>query len=144
MRREKQWWNSNIFSPNSPKSFLSKIRRKLRVCLDRTYFADWKHCSKIIFKCVNSDVGPFLMKKLLKRGICGSMNSAQMHCSLWKSQHLRLLFMKQCMNSNRIPWNAWKPKKKKRKTQNVQTSKRNALSKHHLKGKNLTANYKNA
>ena len=25
------------------------------------------------------------------------------HCSPWKSQHLRLLFMKQYMNSNRIP-----------------------------------------
>ena len=33
---------------------------------------------------------PFLMKKLQKSGICGSVNSARMHCSLWKSQHLRL------------------------------------------------------
>ena len=32
----------------------------LRVCLDRTYFTEienWKYCSKIIFKCVNNDVG---------------------------------------------------------------------------------------
>ena len=37
------------------------------------------------------------------------------HCSPWKSQHLRLLFMKQYMNSNRIPWNEWKPQKEKDK-----------------------------
>ena len=31
----------------------------LRVCLDTTYFCwNWKHCSKIIFKYVNSIVGP--------------------------------------------------------------------------------------
>ena len=33
---------------------------------------------------------PFLMKKLLKSGICGFVNSAQMHCSLWISQQVRL------------------------------------------------------
>ena len=42
------------------------------------------------------------MKKLLKSGICGSVNSARMHCSPWKSQPLRLLFNEQCMNSRRI------------------------------------------
>ena len=29
------------------------------------------------------------MKKLLKSEICGSVNSAQMHCSLCKSQQMR-------------------------------------------------------
>ena len=29
------------------------------------------------------------MKKLLKSGICGSVNSARMHCSLCKSQQMR-------------------------------------------------------
>ena len=29
------------------------------------------------------------MKKLLKSGICGSMNSAHVHCSSWKSQQMR-------------------------------------------------------
>ena len=33
---------------------------------------NWKHCSKIIFKCVNSIVGPILMKKLIKSGVCGT------------------------------------------------------------------------
>ena len=32
---------------------------------------NWIHCSKIIFKCVNSTVNPFLMKRLIKRGVCG-------------------------------------------------------------------------
>ena len=30
------------------------------------------------------------MKKLLKNEICGSINSAQMHCSQTKSQQMRL------------------------------------------------------
>ena len=29
------------------------------------------------------------MKKLLKSGICGSMNSAHVHCLSWKSQQMR-------------------------------------------------------
>ena len=42
----------------------------LRVYLDRTYFAEtknWKHCSKIIFKCVNSAVGPIFNEKIDKK-----------------------------------------------------------------------------
>ena len=35
----------------------------------------WNHCSKIIFKCVNSTVGPIFNEKVAKNGICGSMNS---------------------------------------------------------------------
>ena len=37
-----------------------KKKKKPRICLDRTYSAEtenWKHCSKIIFKCVNSTMG---------------------------------------------------------------------------------------
>ena len=61
---------------------------------------------------------PFLMKKLLKSGICGSMNSTLMHCLLRKSQHLRLLFIEQYMNSNRVtPKRVKKKKKKGTKTQ---------------------------
>ena len=57
-----------------------------------------------------------------------------MHCLLQKSQHLRLLFIEQCMNSNRIlPKQVKKKKKKeeqkeqKRKTQTG--SKRRRVSK---------------
>ena len=58
------------------------------------------------------------MKKLLKSGIYGSVNSALIHCSLWKSQHLWKFNI--CgyysMNSSRIT-----PKRveKKKKNQNV-------------------------
>ena len=55
------------------------------------------------------------MKKLLKSGICGSVNSARMHCSQQKSQHLRLLFNEQCMNSSRITPKRVKKKEKKEK-----------------------------
>ena len=59
------------------------------------------------------------MKKLLKSGICESINSTLMHCLLQKSQHLRLLFNEQYMNSNRVSPKRVKKKKKeqKRKTQ---------------------------
>ena len=50
------------------------------------------------------------MKKWLKSGIYGSMNSAWMHCLSWKSQHLQLLFNEQCINSSRIT-----PKRVKKK-----------------------------
>ena len=33
---------------------------------------NWKHYSKIIFKCVNNTVRPILMKVLLKKGVYGS------------------------------------------------------------------------
>ena len=89
-----------------------------KVCLDITYFAEnenWKHCNKIILNMWIVPWDPFLMKKLLKSGICGSMNSARMHCSRWKSQHLQLLFNEQCMNSSRITPKRVKTKKKKTK-----------------------------
>ena len=55
----------------------------------------------------------FLMKKLLKSGICGSMISTLMHCLLQKSQYLRLLFNKHYMNSNHVT-----PKRMKKKKRN--------------------------
>ena len=54
------------------------------------------------------------MKKLLKSGICGFVNSARMHCSPWKSQPLRLLFNEQCMNSSRITPETCEKKRKKK------------------------------
>ena len=44
----------------------------LWVCLDKTYFVEtetenWKYCSKIIFKCVNSTVGPIFNEKVTKK-----------------------------------------------------------------------------
>ena len=39
-------------------------------CLDRTYFTEtknWKYYSKIIFKCVNSAVGPIFNEKVVEK-----------------------------------------------------------------------------
>ena len=75
---------------------------------------------------------PFLMKKLLKSEICGSMDSTLLHCLLQKSQHLRLLFNEQYMNSNRVtPKHVEKKKKKKgTKTQLVKRRRGFSGSKH--------------
>ena len=59
------------------------------------------------------------MKKLLKSGICGSMNSAQMHCLLWKSQHWWLLFNEQCINSSHVTPNCMEKKKKKERNMKI-------------------------
>ena len=42
----------------------------IRVYLDTSYFAEnWKHCSKIIFKCINSTVRPIFNESFAeKRG----------------------------------------------------------------------------
>ena len=62
--------------------------------LNTIYFAEnWKHCNKIIFKCVNSTMGPIFNEKIDKNKICGSVNSARMHYSRKSGQMLRLLFM---------------------------------------------------
>ena len=48
------------------KYLMKKKKKKPRVYLDITYSAEnenWKHCSKIIFKCVNSTVGPIFNEK---------------------------------------------------------------------------------
>ena len=43
-----------------------------------------KHCSKIIFKCVNSTVRPIFNEKVLKSEICRSVNSTQCALIGWK------------------------------------------------------------
>ena len=59
---------------------------------------------------------PYLVKKLLKSGICGSINSTVMHCLLRKGQHLRLLFNEQYMNSDRITPKRVKKKKEQKRS----------------------------
>ena len=69
-----------------------------------TYFAEtenWKHCSKIIFKCVNSIVGSIFNEKVDKKW------------SLWDSWTVYLCTVhKRLVNSC-----GWRKKKKKEKTQ---------------------------
>ena len=56
---------------------------------------NWKHYSKIIFKYVNSDVGPIFNEKIDKKW--NLWIRKQYICALFiaESQHLRLLFIKQ-------------------------------------------------
>ena len=76
----------------------------------------WNHCSKIIFKCVNSIVGPIFNEKVAKKWNLWVHKQYIMHCLGQKSQHLRLLFIEQYINSNRVL-----PKcVKKKKTQNAE------------------------
>ena len=44
------------------------IDNLFRVCLDTTYFTEkWKYCSKIIFKCVNSAMGPIFNESFVEK-----------------------------------------------------------------------------
>ena len=50
---------------------------RVRVYLDTVYFAEnWKHCDKIIFKCVNNAVGPIFNFFFLNKVDVGLVNSA--------------------------------------------------------------------
>ena len=40
---------------------------------------------------MNSIVGPIFNEKVIESGICGSVDSTQVHCSPWKSQQIRAL-----------------------------------------------------
>ena len=73
----------------------------------------WNHCSKIIFKCVNSTVGPIFNEKIDKKWNLWVHKQYTNTLFTGKSQHLRLLFMQQCINSNHIPPKTRKKKKKK-------------------------------
>ena len=87
--------------------FKQTIRHRVR--LDWAYFCwNWKHCSEIFFKYVNSTVGPIFNKKIVKSGICGFVNNAQMHCSHEK------VHIYGCTVTDHS-WNARKQKTKKKK-----------------------------
>ena len=66
---------------------------------------------------------PFLMKKLIKNEICGSMNSAYMHCSRQKVNICGYC----SLNSNRNT-----PKRVKTKTKKQKKKKQNAAWKRRL------------
>ena len=105
------WWNKFCFAEqilwvinNNNVGFLHTGCVWIELIFAETENWNWKHCSEIIFKCVNSIVGPiFNKKKLLKSVICGTINSTYMHCS-------------QLAKSTIAGWKKKKKKKKKRKT----------------------------
>ena len=103
---------------------LSTLLCWLRVCLNRIYFVEtenWKYCSKIIFKCVNSTVGPIFNEKIDKKW------------NLWvREQCINVLFMEDrskvaatvhvpYINSTTCWEKGVKKKKEKRKTQKLKT-----------------------
>ena len=58
---------------NSAPETQSKRICRLWMYLDTVYFAEnWKHCSKIIFKCVNSAVRSIFNECFVKKKVCGS------------------------------------------------------------------------
>ena len=89
-------------------------REILGVCLDWVYFHwNWKYCSEIIFKCVNSVVEPIFNEKVAEKW------------SLWvpcidvlkmvEKQNFRLLFMHYTWTVAFVSNYACKKKKKKKK-----------------------------
>ena len=91
----------------------------------------WNHCSKIIFKCVNSTVGPIFNEKIAKKWNLWVYKQYIMHCLWQKSQHLWLLFIEQYINSNRVLPKRVKKKRKEKKEQKRKTqtgSKRRRVS----------------
>ena len=79
----------------------------------------WNHCSKIIFKCVNSTVRPIFNEKVAKKWNLWVHKQYIMHCLRQKSQHLRLLFIEQYMNSNRVLPKRMKKIKNKKQNKNA-------------------------
>ena len=80
----------------------------------------WNHCSKIIFKCVNSIVRPIFNEKIDKKWNLWVHEQYTDALFTEKSQHLRLLFMYCSLNSSRIP-SEMREKKKKKKTKRMKT-----------------------
>ena len=117
MRKQKQLIFPWVDMVNTMLSF--------RVCLDTA--ENWKlklktekHCSKIIFKCVNSTVGPIYNEKVAKKWNLWIHKQWNLCWKGEKSQILRLLFMNSSRNSK---WTEKKiglicvKKKKERKTE---------------------------
>ena len=104
---------------------------RFKVCLYRTYFFEtenWKHCSKIIFKCVNTLWDQFLIKNYWKMRFVGPVNNARDRLICWKrieKSNCAVTVHEQYINSNRNSENCLlnacqkkKKKKKKRETWN--------------------------
>ena len=116
---ELQWQRQQIFSKiKLRQQIFSKV--KLRVRLDTVYFTEnWKHGNKIIFKCVNSVWGPFLMKVLLKKRFVlestetrfsmKKKRETQTHCicsqDLMESTATRFSMKRKAWNANALRFN---------------------------------------
>ena len=72
------------------------------------------------------------MKKLIKNEICGSVNSARMHCSRKIGQKLRLLFMYRTRTVAACGEKTREKKKEKKKGKRSKRKRRKRESKHTL------------
>ena len=121
-----------------PKDTISEITPILWVCLDRTYFAEienWKHYSKIIFKCVNSTVGPIFNEKVAEKWnlwvSCTVHGTHKIDKGAKKSTNYGYCSWTVAV----VPLNAWAAKKKKgkkKKKEETQTWNTTSGSKPHL------------
>ena len=64
-------------------------------------------------------MGPIFNEKVAKKWNLWVHEQYIMHCLRQKSQHLKLLFIEQCMNSNRVLPKRVEKKKKNKKKQNA-------------------------
>ena len=78
----------------------------------------WNHCSKIIFKYINSTVGPIFNEKVTEKWNLWVYEQCTDILFTEKSQHLRLLFMHCSLNSSRTPPKTRENKKKKKNEKN--------------------------
>ena len=104
---------------------------RFKVCLYRTYFFEtenWKHCNKIIFKCVNTPWDQFLIKNYWKMRFVGPVNNAWDPLICWKrikKSNCAVTVHEQYINSNYNSENCLlnacqkKKKKNKKKKRNV-------------------------
>ena len=75
----------------------------------------WNHCSKMIFKYVNSTVGPIFNEKIDKKWNLWVHEQCINALFIEKSQHLRLLVMHCSLNSSAFLQKRVKKKKKRKK-----------------------------
>ena len=88
-------------------SLFNQFCKALRVRLDRTYFVEienWKHCSKIIFKCVNSTMRPIFNEKVAEKW------------NLWDSWTVHRCIV----HKRKVKTYSWRKKKKEGKRANAQ------------------------
>ena len=92
-------WQFSLFGWHCRKEM--KIKSLFRYCL-LLKTENWKHCNKIIFKCVNSIVGPnFKVFFLLNKVLTGPMNNA--HDPLKNAQYSwkHFLALSKCKQSGK-------------------------------------------
>ena len=77
----------------------------------------WNHCSKIIFKCVNSTRGPIFNEKVAKKWNLWVHKQYIMHCLRRKVNICGYCSLNSTWTVTAFCQNAWK--KKKKKTQNA-------------------------